>query len=57
MTMWNDPQIAATNPDLKLPAIPITVVQQQRHHLRFHQASRGDQRRICETVGTGSTVQ
>lgn len=26
ITQWNDPQIAAANPDLKLPATPITVV-------------------------------
>lgn len=26
ITQWNDPQIVATNPDLKLPATPITVV-------------------------------
>ena len=26
ITQWNDPQIAAANPELKLPATPITVV-------------------------------
>lgn len=26
ITQWNDPKIVATNPDLKLPATPITVV-------------------------------
>ncbi|OLS64374.1 phosphate ABC transporter substrate-binding protein PstS [Pseudomonas putida] len=26
ITQWNDPKIAAANPDLKLPATPITVV-------------------------------
>ncbi|MFJ2982582.1 MULTISPECIES: phosphate ABC transporter substrate-binding protein PstS [unclassified Pseudomonas] len=26
ITQWNDPQIVAANPDLKLPATPITVV-------------------------------
>lgn len=60
ITMWNDPRIVATNPDVKLPDLPITVVRRSdssgttfvfTKHLGAISPS------FAETVGQGTTVQ
>ncbi len=60
ITMWNDPRIAATNPDVKLPDLPITVVRRSdssgttfvfTKHLGAISPS------FAKNVGQGTTVQ
>jgi phosphate transport system substrate-binding protein len=60
ITRWNDPRIAATNPDLKLPDLPITVVRRSdssgtTYVFTKHLAAISPT--FKEKVGTGTTVQ
>lgn len=60
ITKWNDPRIAATNPDLKLPDLPITVVRRSdssgtTYVFTKHLAAISSE--FEKTVGTGTTVQ
>ena len=60
ITKWNDPRIAATNPDLKLPDLPITVVRRSdssgtTYVFTKHLAAISSE--FDKTVGTGTTVQ
>src|SRR5262249_20128299 len=60
VTMWNDPRIAATNADIKLPAMPITVVRRSDSSgttfvFTKHLAAVSEE--FAKTVGTGTTVQ
>ena len=60
ITRWNDPRIAATNPDIKLPDLPITVVRRSdssgtTYVFTKHLAAISPE--FAKTVGTGTTVQ
>jgi phosphate transport system substrate-binding protein len=60
ITMWNDPRIVATNPDLKLPETPITVVRRSDSSgttfvFTKHLAAISEE--FAKTVGNGTTVQ
>jgi len=60
ITQWNDPRIAATNPDIKLPDLPITVVRRSDASgttfvFTKHLAAISETFR--DKVGTGTTVQ
>ena len=42
ITKWNDPKIAALNPGVNLPDLPIdrrSSLRRQRHHVHFHRLS------------------
>lgn len=60
ITTWNDPRIAAANPELKLPDLPITVVRRSDSSgttfvFTKHLAAISDE--FATEVGTGTTVQ
>ncbi|MGZ8995049.1 MAG: phosphate ABC transporter substrate-binding protein PstS [Rhodospirillales bacterium] len=60
ITRWNDPKIAAANPDIKLPDMPITVVRRSDSSgttfvFTQHLAAVSDS--FKQNVGVGTTVQ
>jgi len=60
LTKWNDPAIAATNPGLKLPDLPITVVLRSdssgtTYNFTQHLATISES--FKKDIGTGTTVQ
>ncbi|MBK8212012.1 MAG: phosphate ABC transporter substrate-binding protein PstS [Rhodospirillales bacterium] len=60
ITRWNDPRIVATNPDIKLPDLPITVVRRSDSSgttFVFTQHLAAISPAFKEKVGTGTTVQ
>lgn len=60
VTKWNDPRIVATNPDLKLPDLPITVVRRSDSSgttFVFSKHLAAISPTFKDKVGTGTTVQ
>ncbi len=60
ITRWNDPRIVATNPDIKLPDLPITVVRRSDSSgttFVFTKHLAAISPAFKEKVGTGTTVQ
>ena len=60
ITNWNDPRIAATNPDIKLPDLPITVVRRSDSSgttFVFTKHLSAISPAFKEKVGSGTTVQ
>lgn len=60
VTKWNDPRIAAANPDLKLPDLPITVVRRSNSSgttFVFTKHLSAINEAFAKEVGTGTTVQ
>ena len=60
ISRWNDPRIAATNPDMKLPDLPITVVRRSDSSgttFVFTKHLAAISPTFREKIGTGTTVQ
>jgi len=60
ITTWNDPQLVASNPDAKLPDLPITVVVRSDSsgtNFVFTQHLSAINQRFKKEIGTGTTVQ
>src|SRR6266550_4404126 len=60
ITKWNDPRIAAANPNLKLPDFPITVVRRSDSSgttFVFTKHLAAVNETFAKDVGTGTTVQ
>jgi len=60
ITNWNDPRIAAANPDLKFPSLPITVVRRSDSsgtNFVFTKHLSAISEAFAKEVGTGTTVQ
>jgi phosphate transport system substrate-binding protein len=60
VTKWNDPRIAAANPALKLPDLPITVVRRSDSSgttFVFTKHLSGVNQTFAKEVGTGTTVE
>jgi phosphate transport system substrate-binding protein len=60
ITQWSDPQLVASNPDAKLPDLPITVVVRSDSsgtNFVFTQHLSAIDERFKKEIGTGTTVQ